>query len=246
MSNERIDEFLSWRGQLDDPRGIPGQGLDDREATWERLMDKISETPRRRRFFGYRLAAACLLLALIPAVRLFQGRHVRIATTRPVELRRVVTPTPLPAQADVPEFTQAPETAQAPEANPKTPTGPKTAAGTAPTTTALRTHRPSRSAAPATPMKLAELTVPATVSVAPPDSAVYPKITRKPLKNNQLRVVHINELPGASGPAPAVTATDAGRHFQFFLSPAQGRLAVPPPPPAADPVLLKVKLFSSN
>lgn len=217
MSNERIDEFLSWRGRLDDPRGIPGQELDDREATWERLMDKIRETPRRRRFFGYRLAAACLLLALIPAARLFQGRHVRIAITRPVELRRVVAPTPLPARPLVPAKQAA----------------------------ALHMHRPGRIAAPTAPMKLATLTTPATVSAAaPPDSAADPKIARKQLKNNQLRVVHINELPGGGNPEPAITATDANRHFEIYLMPSKTHMALPPP--AADPVLLKVKLSSSN
>jgi hypothetical protein len=74
MSNERKDEFLSWRGLLDSPEGVPGQGLDDREQTWERLMDRFREKPRRR-LPVYGIVAACLLLAVIPASRLFQGRH---------------------------------------------------------------------------------------------------------------------------------------------------------------------------
>jgi hypothetical protein len=43
-----------------------------------------------------------------------------------------------------------------------------------------------------------------------------------------------------------VTASDVQRHFEIFLSPSHGRLAMPPPPPQADPVLLKVKLSSQN
>src|ERR1700753_2028024 len=88
MSNERIDEFLSWRGRLDGPEAIPGVGLDDREATWERLMDRIAEKPRRRRIFWYRLAAACVLLALIPTIRFFHERHVRV----PVRPAQVAVP----------------------------------------------------------------------------------------------------------------------------------------------------------
>jgi hypothetical protein len=92
MSNERIDDFLYWRGRMEDPAGIPGQGLDDREACWERLMERIAEKPRRRRFLWYRVAAACVLLALVPAMRFFQERHVRVVAVRPVELKKVVSP----------------------------------------------------------------------------------------------------------------------------------------------------------
>jgi hypothetical protein len=228
MSNERTDEFLSWRGRLDDPQGVPGQGLDDREATWERLMDKISETPRRRRFFGYRLAAACLLLALIPTVRLFHGRHAPVAATRPMELRRTASSATASAAETTPPATaiQPPVTSQL--------------------TTAPPTHRPAKTSRREEPIKLAGLTPPPiTVSATPPDSAASAQIAEKPLKAKPLRVVHLNELPGSAGPAPAVTATDANRRFEIFLSPAQSRLALPPPPAAA-PTLLKVKLSSSN
>ena len=88
-------------------------------------------------------------------------------------------------------------------------------------------------------------TSPAAVTVTPPDTGIA-QLTAKPLKNKALRVVHINELSGRDGPEPAVTASDVQRHFEIFLSPSHSRLVLPPPPPAADPVLLKVKLPSSN
>lgn len=75
MSNERKDEFLSWRGRLDSPDGVPGQGLDDREHTWQRLTNRLSRKPRRR-LSVYGIVAACLLLAVIPASRLFHDRHL--------------------------------------------------------------------------------------------------------------------------------------------------------------------------
>ena len=233
MSNERIDEFLSWRGRLDDPRGVPGQGLDDREATWERLMDKIAETPRRRRFFGYRLAAACMLLALIPAIRLFQGRHVRVVTMRPVELRRVVAPWAPPGRKIVPAAVAtrtpgAPRTVDAARTVdlPQTAIATRTpAAGLAPIAAALQSHRQVRTGPPGAPVKLAVLTPPTTVSATPPDSAVTTQTTAKPLKTKPLRVIHINELPGGGGPAPAVTATGASKHFEIFLSPPQINLS---------------------
>ena len=73
MSSERKDEFLSWRGRLDSPEGVPGQGLDDHEQTWQRLMDRFRDKPGRR-LPVYGIVAACLLLALIPASRLFRDR----------------------------------------------------------------------------------------------------------------------------------------------------------------------------
>jgi hypothetical protein len=219
MSNEKIDDFLAWRGRLDHPQGVPGHGLDDHEATWERLMDKISETPRRRRFFGYQLIAACLLLVLIPAVRFFQDRHDHILSVRPVEPKRVVSPIPV-----------APPVAIAPP--PHHPAVPQVAA--------TRREKPSK---PLPPQLAILRTFPATITVTPPDTSVA-QLTAKPLKNKPLRVVHINELSGRDGPEPAVTASDVQRHFEIFLSPSHSRLAMPPPP--QDPVLLKVKLSSQN
>lgn len=108
MSSEREDEFLSWRGRLDSPEGIPGQGLDHREQTWERLKGRLGGTTgqrftggfrepglrrltdgffgrrlsmvdrfrggNKRRLLAYGIAAACLVLLLVPASRLFQHR----------------------------------------------------------------------------------------------------------------------------------------------------------------------------
>jgi len=99
MSNERPDEFFSWRSRLDRPDALPEQGLADRNGSWEKLAGRLrkdrrhshpgqdnndarpagnprieAEAPRQvvgRRRIAYRLAAACLVLALIPAAFLF-------------------------------------------------------------------------------------------------------------------------------------------------------------------------------
>jgi hypothetical protein len=228
MSNERIDEFLSWRKKLDDPAGV--EGLDDHEATWERLMEKFREAPRRRPFFGYRLAAACVLLALIPAIRMLRGRPVPSVTMRPVELRQVVPAretTRPPETTHTAEATHAPETTHIPEAS-RTPE-------TGQIARAPQTHRPEKNSPRATaapheqPVQLAGLTTSTSaISVPAPDSATIPQTGKGQLKIKPLRVVHINEISGGGDPAPAVTAT--GRRFEIF----------------ADPALLKVKIFSSN
>src|SRR5580692_7869857 len=76
MSKERTDEFLQWRGVIDQPDARPDQVLDDKEATWQKLAERLGER-RRNRLSGYRIAVACLLFALliIPIARLFQDRN---------------------------------------------------------------------------------------------------------------------------------------------------------------------------
>jgi hypothetical protein len=74
MSNEKADEFLSWRTALAQPDALPEQGLDDPEAAWQQLYARLEEKPRRHFFYWYGIAAACLLLLLIPAALLFRSR----------------------------------------------------------------------------------------------------------------------------------------------------------------------------
>jgi hypothetical protein len=73
MSEETRDEFAAWRGLLRQPDALPEHGLTDREATWDKLFERLGERPRRL-VFSYRVAAACLLILLIPAARFFQDR----------------------------------------------------------------------------------------------------------------------------------------------------------------------------
>ncbi|HTI90319.1 MAG TPA: hypothetical protein VL727_06990 [Puia sp.] len=100
MSDERPDEFFSWRSRLSPPDALPEQGLDNRDLAWEKLAhrlgkdpvpDPISPTSRndarglhtyhqhtyrqrtQRRLLAYGIVAACLLLLLTPAARLFHN-----------------------------------------------------------------------------------------------------------------------------------------------------------------------------
>ena len=262
MSNERIDEFLSWRGRLEDPDAEPGHGLDDREASWERLMDKFRAGPRRRRFRGLWVAAACVLLALVPLVHFY--RRAGVVTVRPVVSKPVVM--------------QEVASRAASQGEPRTSQGePRTLLGGARTSQEGSRTSQGESRAPAVsqptaasqrrsmvhmsgmsgsgvsvgssrikrPVVLAELPAPPAIVAIAPDTGME-KLAITPLKHKQLKVIHINELEGNAGPAPAVSATGITRHFDFFLQPSLNRAALPPPPPAADPVLLKVKLTSKN
>jgi hypothetical protein len=82
MSEETRDDFAAWRGLLRQPDALPEQGVADKEAAWDKLFERLSERPRRL-FFPYRVAAACLLILLVPATRFFQNRPVQ-APNRPI------------------------------------------------------------------------------------------------------------------------------------------------------------------
>ena len=73
MSNERADEFLPWRGRLTPADALPEQGLEEKELTWQRLAERLQKKPRRR-FAAWWIAAACFVLAFLPASHLFRTR----------------------------------------------------------------------------------------------------------------------------------------------------------------------------
>jgi hypothetical protein len=104
---QRPDAFAEWRRLLRHPEAIPGQELADKDAAWDKLFDRLGEKPRRR-FFGYRIAAACILILLIPAARLFQ--HQPGSKDRPASARIrpvVVQPVPVRPAAAAANLAQA-------------------------------------------------------------------------------------------------------------------------------------------
>jgi hypothetical protein len=91
MSNERADEFLSWRGRLTAPDALPEQGLEDKELSWQRLAERLQKQPRH--YIAWWIAAACLILAFfLPTTHLFRGRPAhpgrpnRVATRTPARI----------------------------------------------------------------------------------------------------------------------------------------------------------------
>lgn len=201
MSNERIDEFLPWRSRLDASEGVPGHGLADREASWERLMDRLKKRPRGKRFWGYRIAAACLLLALIAAARLFQDRHDRVVVVRPaprsVPAAEVRTAVPV---VSVPTLRSEP------------------VPGFLPREVVRGTRRKVVAGPREREIRVAELVGSPAVVVLSPDS-VSISVVAKPLKNKPLRVVNINEISGSAAPSPSVTSAEDNKRFDFSIQP---------------------------
>ena len=256
MSNERTDEFLKWRGLLDQPDAQPVQVLDDREATWQKLAERLGER-RRSRLSGYRIAAACLLFALIiPAAHLLRDHHSDagiLPSHQPVRQLPHVSATAV-RQSHAPVATAtAARAAAVPAAT--TPGATATAPAAAATTTA-----PS---APPITRSLRRLPLLAKIRLSPapimaplPDSASqspFPRSSLGPLsgmtpalRTKVLKVVHQNEIRGGNTPSPAVGATSPGGLINSLFHPSQQQPSSVPPAAAEDPALLKIKLSPSN
>jgi hypothetical protein len=76
MDNERPNEHALWNRRLEEPGALPGTGLADKEAAWDKLYDRLKESeaaPRRKRMIWLWTAAACLLLIVVPAALLLKN-----------------------------------------------------------------------------------------------------------------------------------------------------------------------------
>jgi hypothetical protein len=257
MSNERTDEFLSWRGRLDNPDALPEQGLDNHEASWQRLAERLREKPRRR-LTGYWVAAACLLLALIPTIRFFHPRPpatalraparqhtlVQKVAAKPLPVTNPVTPpsviprTELPLlSSDVPSNVLSP--GAFPVVNHPRPPSPRPAPDliTGPTALPAITAPDIKLASDSHQlMAILPTGLPLLVSAAP----------SRVLSQKQLKVVYYNEISNPSGPSPS-TAARIPAFLKFSIgrsgSPVDG--GAPVEQPDNDPVLT-IKLIPQN
>jgi len=214
MSDERPDEFFSWRSRLSPPDALPEQGLDNRDLTWEKLAPRLQPPqlqPARlrsmhRRLPVYRIAAACLLLLLIPTALLFHNRpthttpppaHPAPLTLQPAEASPILQSGPTPKELarlrtvhNINNKVLPAQTANHPV---------QTASHPAQTTN----HSLPQQTPAAKPQDSLRQPVPVYAALAPAAPATPPQNT---LKNNQLRIVHVNELDNPSNPAPAMTS----------------------------------------
>jgi hypothetical protein len=228
MSNEKPDEFLSWRARLSRPDALPEQGLDDRELSWEKLAERLREKPRRRRT-AYWIAAACLLL-LAPVAHLFHERRAPLAP------HSSVRPQARPEKV-------AAASGPAPEKVMGSRTGIQTVPGRA-----RFFHR----AAAAVPPPLARLDG-RRPSIAGPSitepvisatDTVNRLIAQRPVPKKPLRIISLNEID-KEGATPSMSTGRAG--FFHIGKAILGREVFPDPASRQDQdYLLKINLSSSS
>lgn len=229
MSNEKHDEFSSWRSLLGSRDALPEYGLDSRDRAWEKLTRRLQpqpatrrdllqagstdrKRPAARRYFVYWMAAACFLIALIPATLLRRIPTRMVTAPGPAQANAPAVRPPLrPAEDDI-VFRSIPPPGD------RTHRTPGSRDGLAVTT--LHTEPPTRRmAGSATPPRP---TVTPTLAPAMPPIAEVPAAPQqnpqiagtlledsqhKSLEIKQLKVVHINEIDNTSHSGPAVTST---------------------------------------
>jgi hypothetical protein len=199
-----------WSSRLEEPGALPGVGLTDKEAAWDKLYDRLRETPRRRTLPWLWAAAACLLLALIPAAFFLREK-------------RTIPHSPEPKVAVQPKPTRA-RTYPAPAQKPTTqPPGSQLAAQNSKLKTRcsqLRAHRSPVTAHRSPVVTPSSQLVARSLQLAAPPA---PPAHRLPLAACGLppRVVHINELePAQPTPSTAGERLKPGR-LQVRFTPSE-------------------------
>ncbi len=73
MSNENHNNIEDWRNKLEGLDKLPGETVIDKNASWEKLHERLREKNYNKKIIWYRSAAACLLFALmIPLLNLIK------------------------------------------------------------------------------------------------------------------------------------------------------------------------------
>jgi len=210
----------AWSRRLEEPGALPGVGLADKEAAWDKLYDRLRETPRRRTLPWLWTAAACLLLALVPVAFLLKEKRALPHSGGPkvaIQPKAIQPRTlPKPGQPRTYPPTGAKPSVPAPGAPIQNTLARNTPAHSsslaAPRTPAPRTPHPARRTLPHTlahssPLKAQSLQFP------PPDLSPSLTVAIPPATpTKQPRVVHINELePAQPGPSMAGERLRPGR-----------------------------------
>jgi len=221
MDNERPGERTLWSSRLEEPGALPGVGLTDKEATWDKLYDRLRETPRRRALPWLWTAAACLLLALIPAAFLLREKKVIPRSSTP---RLVVQPKMRSSRTDQPPTSASDLVPSVVIRN--TPPIP-----VPPTASATPLH-PARRGRPAHTIKNPVPSLAPLVSKAPaqpgqllpsvPDQPQPVTVSALATPKKELRVVHINELePQRPEPGMVTGPRQKPRRLQIRFNPEQ-------------------------
>jgi hypothetical protein len=193
MDNERPVERNLWSSRLEEPGALPGMGLTDKAAAWDKLYLRLQETPRRRTLPRFWAAAACLLLALIispkmairPRTYLSSAHNPQLSAPAPAHSLQLSAPSPAamtsvirypPAQSRI----SPPSLDRTPRHRSITPLHP-----------VLLNPRVRHSLPPLALPTTPGLSIPLTLATA------HPAAPKK-----EQRVIHINELE-ASLPSPA-------------------------------------------
>ncbi len=62
MLHEKPNDSFHWKNKLDELDNLPGEPLNDKNASWQKLHNRLREKPGSGKMIWYWLAAACVLI----------------------------------------------------------------------------------------------------------------------------------------------------------------------------------------
>lgn len=81
MLNENYNNTGDWRSKLEALDNLPGETIINKNASWEKLHDRLREKRSSKKIIWYWSAAACLLLVLmVPLINLIKKDHEPVKT----------------------------------------------------------------------------------------------------------------------------------------------------------------------
>src|SRR5882757_1268280 len=95
MSNETNSEHDHWKDRLEQLSSLPGEIWTDKDASWERLYDRLKHEPARRINPLYWKAAASVLLILGISLLIVRDKQPHHAQTGRLPLPGSVSKTPI-------------------------------------------------------------------------------------------------------------------------------------------------------
>jgi hypothetical protein len=202
---------MSWSSRLEEQGALPGTGLTDKEAAWDKLYDRLkgSEAPRRRKLIWIWPAAACILLIVAAAAVLLKDRREIVLRYPAKALSVNKADHPGSGRTGTLQRTATPDkTAQSSSAahSAATPRSAVSGKRTLPQPSIAGQSRPSTAAHADLNMLLAgDADTPALVLAPRPDLSNPPKMTAAAVipPKKELRVIHINELEPPQ-PTPSI------------------------------------------
>jgi hypothetical protein len=216
MSNETNSEHDHWKDRLDQLNSLPGEVWTDKEASWERLYDKLKYQPARMKSLLYWKAAASVLLILGISLLIIREKRPHPAQTGRLPLPGTVSKVLI----QMPIHT-SPGTVSSKDQGKDSSKDPGTVSIKIQATDS--SFFPVRRATIREAGSLAKndqydsATVP--YSVSPPDTPAFVAITALPLPK-KIRVVSINELDKPFGEGePKEDGKDAVTVESHFLLP---------------------------
>jgi hypothetical protein len=206
MQNENPNNF-HWKNKLDDTDSLPGEGIADKNAAWEKLHARLGGQPRRKIAIWYWAAASILLLVLMAVL------VPRPATTELATNNGQVTAPKKPANQN--PANAVAETANVVSTVPKTsipqqvhvqPRKIETTVENVPTNNVLVNNNTAENT----------VTVPPVLQLLSVADTSAKILAMAPVKK-KLKVVHINELGDPLPQQPAMAKTADYHTFQLKI-----------------------------